>query len=517
MHDASAPHGSGQTNLADNLHEESVGWGAWSLDSHTRRRAIDGQAVVVGERAFDLLVTLAEAPGTVVATETLPQQLWPGRVVEDNNLHVHVLALRRLLGPDAIRTVRGRGYQLTRPMHTQSSPTGLQASGDPHASAGNLPHLLPSLIGRDVDLQRLQQLLGLHRTVTVTGAAGVGKTSLALAAAREWHHPQAGAGGVWLVELASAAEHTPLAEAVARVLGIALPGLQVADDELVDVLRTRSLLLVLDNCEHRAQEAGRLVDRLARGTADVRVLATSQLALQHRSEQVFRLDTLALPRPQAPAAEARLAGAVALFLARAAAHDGGRSLAEGEQSLADVVAICEGLDGLPLAIELAAARVPLLGLQGLRQRLGQPLALLTGGPREAPTRQQTLRGAIAWSHALLSDEERCAFRRLGIFAGSFSATVARQVLDLPNDDEGPVLDLLGTLLGKSLLVPPVGGPGAQAAHRLRLLESTRSFAREQLQASGEHAVTSVRLARAMLLLYGRDVGPRSLDARPGAE
>jgi predicted ATPase len=155
--------------------------------------------------------------------------------------------------------------------------------------------------------------------------------------------------------------------------------------------------------------------------------------------QVFRLETLALPRPQAPAAEARLAGAVALFLARAAAHDAGHLLEEGEHSVADVVAICKGMDGLPLAIELAAARLPLPGLQGLRQRLGQPLALFTGGPCEAPARQQTLRGAIAWSHALLSDDERCAFRRLSIFAGSFSMTVARQALDLPGDDEVAVV------------------------------------------------------------------------------
>ncbi len=512
--------------MEDSAREEVVWSGHWAVDTHTRRLVLDGQTVAVGERAFDLLVALAEAPGTVVATETLLQQLWPGRVVEENNLHVHVSALRRLLGTDAIRTVRGRGYQLTRPQHTPPAATDPPAGGqphaartaeEPHANAGNLPHFLPPLIGRDADLQRLQQLLGLHRTVTVTGAAGVGKTSLALAAARTWRHPQAGASGPWLVELAGAAEAIPLAEAVARVLGVVLPGLQPPEDELVDLLRTRSLLLVLDNCEHRAQEAGRLVDRLARGTAEVRVLATSQVPLQHRGEQVFRLDTLALPRPQAPAAEAQGAGAVALFLARAAQHDGGLPLDEGEQSLADVVAICESLDGLPLAIELAAARLPLLGLQGLRQRLGQPLALLTGGPRGAPARQQTLRGAIAWSHALLGDDERCAFRRLGIFAGSFSATVARQVLDLPGDDEGPVLDLLGTLLGKSLLVPPVGRPGAHTAPRLRLLESTRSFAREQLQACGEHPATAVRLARAMLLLYGRDDGPRRLDTRPGAE
>jgi predicted ATPase/DNA-binding winged helix-turn-helix (wHTH) protein len=516
----------GGKGLAGSTREEVVRVDHWTVDTLTRRLVVGGRPVEVGARAFDLLVALAAAPGAVVATDTLLQQLWPDRVVEDNNLHAHVSALRRVLGPDAIRTVRGRGYQLIRPPHTPpavtDAPAGSQPPADrtataPDARAGNLPHFLPPLIGRDTDLQRLQQLLGGHRTVTVTGAAGVGKTSLALAAARQWRHPQAGANGPWLVELAGAAEAMPLAEAVARVLGVVLPGLQPADDELVDVLRTRPVLLVLDNCEHRLLEAGHLVDRLARGTADVRVLATSQVALQHRSEQVFRLDTLALPRPQAPAAEARGAAAVALFLARAAQHDGGLTLDHGEQSLADVVAICEGLDGLPLAIELAAARVPLLGLRGLRERLGQPLALLTGGPRGAPERQQTLRGAIAWSHALLSDVERRAFRRLGIFAGSFSAAAARQVLDLPGDDEGPVLDLLGALLGKSLLVPPVGGPSAQAVPRLRLLESTRSFAREQLQACGEQPATALRLARAMLQLYGRDDGPRSLDAGPGAE
>ena len=516
----------GDEGLAGSTHDGVVRFDRWTLDPHTRRLVVDGQAAAVGERAFDLLVALAGAPGSVVTTDALLQTLWPHRVVEENNLHVHVAALRRVLGPDTIRTVRGRGYQLTSPLQiapaatdapADGSPLGAGTTAAPGASAGNLPHFLPPLIGRDTDLQRLQLLLGGHRTVTVTGAAGVGKTSLALAAARLWRHPQAGASGPWLVELAGAADAMPLAEAVARVLGVVLPGLQPADDELVDVLRTRPVLLVLDNCEHRLQEAARLVDRLARGTADVRVLATSQVALQHRSEQVFRLDTLALPRPQAPAAEARGAAAVALFLARAAQHDGDLPLDKGEQSLADVVAICEGLDGLPLAIELAAARVPLLGLRGLRERLGQPLALLTGGPRGAPERQQTLRGAIAWSHALLSDDERRAFRRLGIFAGSFSATVARQVLDLPGDDEGPVLDLLGTLLGKSLLVPPVGGSGTHAAPRLRLLDSTRSFAREQLQACGERPATEVRLARAMLLLYGRDDGPFDLDAGPGEQ
>lgn len=507
--------------LANSMREASPPPGRWMIDARTRRVVLDGQAVALGSRAFDLLLALADAPGTVVGTSTLLQRVWPGQVVEDNNLHVHISALRRLLGPDAIRTVRGRGYQLTLPPDPPSTPPGppsdtaFPGAGPdqgPPVGAGNLPHDLRPLIGREADLQTLGQLLERHRTVTVTGPAGVGKTSLALAAARDLSPSWAGAGGVWLVELAGAADPTPLAEAVARVLDMALPGLQQAEDELVDVLRTRRMLLVLDNCEHRAADAGRFVERLVRATSGMRVLVTSQMPLHHPGEQVFRLGTLALPPPEAAADEARAASAVALFQARVAAHDP-RFLLDGtDQGLADVVAICERLDGLPLAIELAAARVPLLGLKGLRQRLGQQLTLLGGGPRGAPARQQTLRAAIAWSHALLSDEERRAFRRLGIFAGGFSVGVAQAVLDLPFDDDGPVLDLLGALRDKSLLASPVGGPGALSAPRLRLLESTRAFALEQLQACGEHTATVQRLARAMLRLFKRDDGPRSFDA-----
>jgi tetratricopeptide (TPR) repeat protein len=202
---------------------------------------------------------------------------------------------------------------------------------------------------------------------------------------------------------------------------------------------------------------------------------------------------------------------VALFSARLALRGLAHALEDEGEDLANAVAICERLDGLPLAIELAAARVPLLGLPGLRQRLGQQLRLLGGGPSDAPARQQTLRAAIAWSHALLNDEERRAFRRLGVFAGSFSLAMARQVLDLPGDDEGLALDLLGALLDKSLLVPAVGGLNEPVAPRLRLLESTRAFALEQLHASAEHGATSLRLAQAMLSLFSRDEDPRSFD------
>ena len=495
----------------------------WALDPQARRLMRGDEVAVVGERAFDLLLVLARSPGQVVATELLLSKVWPGRVVEDNNLHVHMAALRRLLGADAIRTVRGQGYQLTRPVLLQApaeAPAGEAAPQPPRAepAAGNLPHRALGLIGRSAELQALLALLDEHRSITLAGPAGVGKTSLAVTAAQQLQSRLAGPA-VWLVELAGVAGGAPVAEAVARTLGIALPGLQRAQDELVDVLRARRLLLLLDNCEHRAREVSRLVGALTQDTDGIRVLVTSQVPLQHAGERLFRLQPLEVPAPRASAQQLRAAGSVALFCARLGERAfAGTQPADDEASLRDVAAICQGLDGLPLALELAAARVPLLGLAGVRQRLGEQLKLLSGGRRDAPARQQTLRAAIQWSHALLDEPERQALRRLAVFAGGFTLALAQQVISDPVNPAGPaddwaVLDLLQGLLDKSLLVHHGGGPATEQAHapRLRLLESTRSFAQEQLRESGEQALMTQRLAQAMLALFVRGDGPRALD------
>ncbi|MBI3347158.1 MAG: winged helix-turn-helix domain-containing protein, partial [Burkholderiales bacterium] len=473
----------------------------WTLDPLTRRLACNGEPVSLGERAFDLLVALAAAPGRVVETDALLQQVWPGRVIEENNLHVHMAALRKLLGPDAIRTVRGRGYQLTRPV--AAVPSGSATGPAPAGAIGRLP----PLIGRDRELAQLLDLLAGHRCVSVVGPAGMGKTRLALAAAVALDE----AADVVLVELADADAGSSVAEAASRALGISLPGLQAPLAELLDVLRTRRLLLVLDNCEHRMPEVSALISRLLQGTEGVRVLATSQLALRASGEQVMRLGPLALPAPGASPVQVRRAGAVALLGARLAVQSPGVALEDLDAArLEDVVDICRGLDGLPLAIELAAARVPLLGLAGVRQRLGQQMQLLGGGSRGAGARHQTLRTALAWSHALLSEDERRALRRLGVLAGSFSLTLARQVLADRPDDDWPVLDLLQGLLDKSLLVPlPVDH---DAPPRLRLLESTRAFAQEQLKDSGDGPAAFDRLTEAMLGLFERGDGPLAYDA-----
>ena len=493
------------------------------LRRDVRKLLVDGVPVRLGGRAFDVLVALADRAGRVTHKDELLQAVWPGKVVEENRLQVLISALRKLLGADAIRTVSGRGYLLDVLLERRATPRPLRgalgAARPAATSSTRLPHDLPPLIGRDPELLVLQALLAQDRVVTVVGPGGVGKTRLALAAAMlAQQRADAGARSVHLIELAGVAEGAPVAEAVARALGIGLPGLQAAPAELVDVLETRDLLLVLDNCEHRLKEVGELVDALARHAPLVRVLATSQLPLACRSEQVLRLASLAVPQDRATLAEVLACGSVALLIERGRSRD--PAFAVDASNAADAVAICQRLDGLPLAIELAAARVPLLGLAGLRQRLGKHLRLLAASPgreRELrPERQRTLRAAIEWSHALLNADERRIFRRLGVFAGSFSLTAAEAVAAEPADGETDKLDRLQALVDKSLVLradrlaisdeglgegPAGGASSVDDGVRLRLMESTRAFALEQLEAVGENGLVMQRLCAAMLSTF----------------
>lgn len=499
------------------------------LRRDVRQLLVDGSPVRLGGRAFDLLVALADRPGQVTSKDELMQILWPREVVEENTLQVHISALRKQLGSESIRTVPGRGYLLTLPIESRAaaSPVGYPSAAPPAAaSSSRLPHDMPPLIGRDSDLLTLQALMAQNRVVTVVGPGGVGKTRLALAAATlAQKQADEGAGSVHLIELAGVAEGAPVAEAVARALGIGLPGLHAASAELVDVLETRELLLVLDNCEHRLHEAGALVDVLARRAPRVRVLATSQHPLACRSEQVLRLAPLALPQDGASLPEVKAIGSVALLIERVRSRDPAFTL--DASTLADAVAICQRLEGLPLAIELAAARVPLLGLAGLRLRLSEHLRVVAAGPgreREArPERQRTLRAAISWSHTLLDADERRIFRRLGAFAGSFSLAAAEAVAADPEDGETDSLDRLQALVDKSLVLVdksmslgadrrastgngPGEGPAGVASSlgdgaRLRLLDSTHAFAIEQLHVAGEHGLVMQRQCDAMLAIF----------------
>ena len=496
----------------------------------TRRLIVDGRPARLGARAFDLLLALIERRERIVTKGELLDIVWPGVIVEENNLQVQISALRKLLGPAVIATVPGRGYRFTADPVAPSAATAT-ASGapaqrsealtavpsfepSPRAAPGNLPAELAPLYGRDSELHALVAQVRSHRLVSVVGAGGIGKTRLAQAAAHALRDDFA--DGVWLVELAALADPALLPAAVAQALGLALTGVRPPLDELAAALRPLALLLVLDNGEHLLAACGALAAALLARAPAVRILTTTQEALHLPDEQRVPLGPLSLPAQATTGAAAR-AGAVELFAARAHGVDPRFALDDG--NVGAVVDICRRLDGLPLAIELAAARVPLLGIEGLRNRLDDRFRLLTAGSRLALRRHQTLRAALDWSFGLLTQDEQTVFRRLGVFAGGFGFDAAQAVAGdadaadgtrsrapdaagsagRPEDaplDRWAVLEHLGALVDKSLVAVD---PGDEP--RYRLLESGRAFALEQLHASGETAAVMQRHAAAMLALF----------------
>jgi len=465
-------------------------FGRFELQPARRRLTADGRPIALGSRAIELLQALIERRGRTVAKDELLDLVWPDVVVEESNLHVHVSALRKALGAGVIATVPGRGYRFVARIDDDPAPAAPDL-GAPAERA--IPQPASPLIGRDAELAALDALVSAHPLVTVTGAGGIGKTRLALAVAarlgERW------SDGVAWVETASIGDPSQLPTAVARALRLSLDDAGPPAERLAALLANRSLLLFLDNCEHLLEATVTLVRALQRAAPGVRVLVTSQETLRLSGEQVFRLSPLALPGPQ-DVPDERF-GALRLFAERARAVD--RTFVLDPASAGEVAAICRALDGLPLAIELAAARVKLLGVHGLRERLGQRLRLLTGGDRDAMPRHQALRAALDWSHSLLEPMEQTVLRRLGVFVDGFTLELAETVA---SDDDGGELDrwavltVLGSLVDKSLVVVDSGEPP-----RYRMLETMRLFALERLDAAGETARLRERHARAVTDLF----------------
>ncbi len=460
-------------------------FGAVEFRPAQRLVLVEGRPVALGARAIDVLQALVDHRDRVVTKQELLDLAWPGRVVEENNLQVQISALRKLLGTQAIATVPGRGYRFTAmpaPPPSTASPEAGASAPIGRAPRGNLPASAPRLVGRDGEIADLVQQARTHRAVTVVGAGGIGKTRLALAAAHglcdAFEH------GAWLVDLASVTDPALVASAMAQALSLSLPAGRHVEEALPDALRGRELLLVLDNCEHLLDAVGRLVEALLRHTALVHVLATSQERLRIGEERLFRIEPLGLP-DRATLEDAAAASAVGLFVQRVQALRAGFAL--DEHNVEAVVDLCRQLDGLPLAIELAAARVPVLGVAGVRERLVDRFRVLAGGWRTAGRRHQTLREMLDWSCGLLTDVECTVFVRAGVFVGGFSLEAAQAVLADDDIDAATVLDALGSLVDKSLVVPDSADPP-----RLRLLETMRAYALERLAGSATDAERTMR-------------------------
>ena len=456
----------------------SVEFGRFTVLPLRRELLSDGVPIELGGRAFDVLIALIEANGTVLSKGDLISRVWPGRIVEENNLQVQIAALRKALAGERglVRTVAGRGYQFTGEIRAVAVPSAPAAATAPHI-ATNLLQPVSELIGRGVELDEASDLVKAHRLVTLIGSGGIGKTRLSLEVAHRVR-PRF-ADGVWIAELGPLSDPGLVPVTVATALSLTFPAGTLSPERVAAALGTKQVLLVLDNCEHVIEAAARMAEALLRASSAVSVLATSREPLRAPGEYVFRVPPLEVPAEGTEDTDGVLrAGAVKLFVARARAADPHFSL---DQHVAEMMAaICRRLDGIPLAIELAAVRTAALGVAALAARLDDRFRLLTGGHRTALPRQQTLRATLDWSYDLLPESERVVLRRLAVFAGAFTLESASAVAASADITPSDVVDCVANLVAKSLLTA-VGSAIAQ----YRLLETTRAYALEKLSESSE--------------------------------
>lgn len=462
------------------------GLGGWEIDLARRELRAMGVPVPLGGRAFDIIAELVQAEGELLSKNDLTERVWRGIFVDDSALRVHIAAIRKALGPDRdmLGTTVGRGYRLLGAWRIRHVAAPEPAAG--HASSStNIPAASFDLVGRAAALAQLGELLSAYRVVSLIGPGGIGKTALALEVARTL--PDGFAADRFLVELAALSHPDLVPTAVAAVLGIKLDGEDVSADAIARAIGQQSLLLILDNCEHVVDAVARLVETILGRCPSAVIMATSREALRIDGEHVFRVPPLGVPpEPRLAAEEIAAHTAVQLFMARAMAL--GSNFPRDAENLGAVAAICRRLDGIPLAIEFAAARAPMLGPPKIASLLDDRFRFLTTGRRTALPRQQTLRATLDWSYDLLPPGEAQLLRQLGIFAGDFllDAVIAVAAADARLE----VTDHLANLVGKSLVVADIRGDRPY----YRLLDTTRAYALEKLQAASEYPAVARRHA-----------------------
>ncbi|MGE8097682.1 ATP-binding protein [Pseudomonas fluorescens] len=451
----------------------------------SQRLVLEGDRPLrMGGRALDILQVLVERAGNVVSKDELIAHVWPTSVVEEINLRVHIAALRRALGDGQngrcyIVNIPQRGYSFIAPVQRESDEmlVSIETVQQPRH---NLPTRITPVIGRDSIVGSLVRQLPVRRFMTLVGPAGIGKTTVALRVAELLlpHYRD----GVWIVDLAAIDDPARLVDYLSQTLEL---------DIGVDALAPRHALLVLDNCEHELERCRSLVEGLLVSAPRLSILVTSREPLRAERETVQRLPALAVPPMSAleSVSEVMSYSAVQLFVSRARARQQGFALRE--QDLKAVREICRRLDGLPLAIELAAAQIDALALVGLRAQLDNCFQLLTQGRRTAVPRHQTLKAALDWSYQRLSPLEQTVLQGLAVFKTAFTLDTAIGVISCAVLRSTSLVEVMERLVLKSLL----SVEHSNGMTRYRFLNTTRTYVLEKLELSGLQRVFEMRYAR----------------------
>jgi predicted ATPase/DNA-binding winged helix-turn-helix (wHTH) protein len=451
----------------------TLSFGPFTVTPHERLVRRDGVALPLGAKAFDTLIALMSRPNEVVGKWDLMALVWPGLTVEETNLRFHVAALRKALGDGRdgaryITTLSGRGYCFVAKISQAPILVERRPASRAELAPVKLPNRLQRMVGRNDAIATVSDRLTTSRFVTIVGPGGVGKTAIAVTIAHDLLETFSDAAH--FVDLAALSDPDLVITSILLMLGLPAE----TDDPLPALLahlRDKRMLLILDNCEHVIAAAAPLAAEIFHAAPHVHILATSREALRVEGEQVYRLAPLAIA-PDSPGLTAAIAQtypALQLFLERAAA--GGAQIALDDRNAAIVAGICRKLDGMALAIELAAGRVEAYGLEQTAALLDERLNLLWQGQRTAPPRQKTLQATLDWSYGLLSDTERLVLRRLAVFAGHFTIDAAFEIVPDERVDRARLFDAIDSLVAKSMVAPrPIG-----AMMRYRLLDTTRAY------------------------------------------